>query len=468
MHSKLTRPVGPRTGTRGGGGRKWDIFAIAASFGLLLIAPLKGDAAVTCAVLIGLALCCWTPRGCLFMLLASSTVYVKLPDGGVFVTTMTIGRIIALFMLFRCLISPGIASIGAVFRSLDRRGLAMLVCYVLITLVAGVYTGSLKTNLDVISIAGIVIAVVCMLPQLREEGWLVYVLVLALLLLPLCQLMVQAGLIEASGGNEQLIAGQVVERVSGARQDSNYVGTAMGVLVSMTLALYFLSPSLPIRLLSAVIAGGTMMPLLSTGSRGAVVVAGGGCALVVILAMMRDLRSFLSRGFIAGIVLILVMAIKGGVVLEDAQAVILRFLSSGGELGRGEIWSDGLRYIIEHPLGDLDGWMSFYLLEPHNAFLMAGLEGGILAMLSLVGVTALALLRGLRRVYQARNSQDYFNAVLYVGLFTSCMSIFSFAMLRHYQYWVCVLFFISLRQPHPDEAQARAPLGAVGRRRFQW
>jgi O-antigen ligase len=374
------------------------------------------------------------------------SVHQAVEQPGSFVSAITPGRLIGPFLLLRCAISPGLPTL---LGFLGRLHVGVAVCMVtyfvpMFLVPIGVQwwnsLGEIGLTLVLVAIA------IALLSQIRGPTWVVLAVVLALLLFPAYHVLLWIGVLEPNRVMESTFVGVEIMRTSAGRYDANYTGTALASLMSVLLLGFFLVRRRIVSWLCAASAGLSLMVLLETGSRAGALVALAGCFCDVVLAIRLRASRLPERLIILSMGVILLVGLASAQITSTIEGMLVRFSDTYVERverddTRKDIWVEGLDHIVANPLGNPREWWRTHSLETHQSYLMAGVEGGILSMLALVSISIISIWRGWQAVRFAAWDVAPAHGAMLLLLSTTALAMCSYAMLRHYLFWVTVVYF---------------------------
>lgn len=418
-----------------------------ASFAAMWIAPAISKAAVIPVIAGCLLLCCWSPVASLFMLMSGCSVFLdQSQQQAGFFFGITPGRLIGPFLVLRCAIWPGLPTVVRLLGRFNNVVAALMVIYFvpmfLVPIAVQWWTSLFETTLTLM----FVVIAVALLSQIRDPTHVALAVVLALLLFPAYHILVWIGLMQPNSLQESTFEGVEIVRTSAGRFDSNYTGTTLASLMSTLLLCFILIRRRAVSWLCLALAGLSSLMLLETGSRAGVLVALAGCFGVAMLALRVRPYQLPERLTILSLVGILLAVAAGSQIASKGDTILMRFSSSyvqqmDGEYTRTRLWRDGIDHICAYPLGNPREWWRTHRLETHQAYLMAGVEGGVLSMLALISIAALSIWQGWWCVWFANRKVASAHGALLLLLGTTALAMCSYAMLRHYVFWLGVAYF---------------------------
>lgn len=167
------------------------------------------------------------------------------------------------------------------------------------------------------------------------------------------------------------------------------------------------------RVLASIgLAGLCLVATIVTGSRGPVI--GLAISLVVVIGVTLGVRGA-RAGWIV-LLAVLAVAIMASALLGDAEGV--EWAIGRGDSGRASLYSTSVGLMAAHPAGV--GWGEFSTIAvtgdiayPHNLYLEAGAEGGIIAFVVVLVLTGIALVWAMRTYRQTGRASDLLLLAVY-------------------------------------------------------
>ena len=373
--------------------RIYSIFAIATSFLILWIAPVfGGDAAMGYAMVGALVICIWDAPASLFLLIASAGAYYSSPEAGASKITPT--QIVALGLMLRCLISPGISGMGLFLRGMNKWVLAMLGIFLVGIVGTAVMQMYLLTLFQIITALIVFLVVGSLAVQIRDPKWVVISVAAGLFLSAAYYVLVWTHLLEAVAEISVFKSGGEF-RVSGGRNDPNYVGTLISPCFAV-LVLLFLAGKGRLRMFLIIAAAGLcFLANIDGGSRAGV----GTMVLGGAMAMYFGIRSRHVSAVGRSILLLILGVIFAAATFTFYEARLQTMMERTQTIGadRSE-WGLAVDHIIRHPIPDPLAFSWVSSTAAHQTFLSAGIEGGVLAMFGLAGMAIICIVTSWRQV----------------------------------------------------------------------
>ncbi len=209
----------------------------------------------------------------------------------------------------------------------------------------------------------------------------------------------------ASKSNYQLISGSDIDRVGSFFIDPNWDGVFLGMMLFISLGLFFESSSLPGKALYLAEVFLILPALLFTYSAGAWIAAiAGMITLVIVIGRARYSVLLLLFSIAAAIILIVMFPLQIALLLQHANN------PSEASL-RIAAWQTAIRVITAFPLAGVGLGLQSYLLDanpyrvpaqfiplahPHNSYLELGAMGGLPVLLVFIALLSIALWLALR------------------------------------------------------------------------
>lgn len=411
--------------------RVYSVFAITLSFLMLWIAPLVGgDAMVNYAMLASLAICLWDAPASLFLLIASAGAYFVMPEEGAFKITPT--QIVAFGILIRCCVSPGIRGISRFLTSLNgwiKTSLVVFCVGIYGTAMVRLYIPAaipVTTGLLVFVAAG------ALAMQMRSQRWIAISIIAGLLLASAYYLLIWTHLLGAVWSGTVSRSGGL-ERISGGRNDPNYIGTLITPCFSALLLIFLCGPGLLKRALGFILACLCFMACADTGSRAALAGSlAGGIGAMTLAARLRGFRAI--SGGVLLIVLGGIFGLAAGEMVSGALSqTVARFTEASS---RGEWWM-AMAWFASHPIADPQGWLASTGtgVYAHQTFIQAGIDGGFPGLIGLSGVAIACVILAWRQIKHVAPAERLWQQVLLLMLMTILIGVCGISVIGHKVLW---------------------------------
>jgi len=421
--------------------------AISASLAILLVAPVISPALMTHALLVCLVLCMWDAGACLFLLIASIGAYAE--SLGFFEATPT--RIVGAALFLRVLISPGIGGMVRALMKMNKAALFFVAVYMISAMTLGVAgVGHLTPFIyATATLVTFLIAAACV-ERMDDRREIMQVVLAGLLLVSLYYVPIWVGVLAPTelARRAGQSAAQELMRVGAGRTSLNFNA---GLMAALLVGLVYLGTVLPAkgrRLLCLALGGFVFATLVQTGSRAALLCAGGGTLLGAFVAFR--LRGLAAVGKVFGPILGGgVFALLFGGLISTRLGIIIDnlFVADLVQRSRGHIWSRALTWVMTHPVPDPNGWLAQTRLVAHNTFLEAGLESGTIGMFALLAATIMALLQAWRSAKAGTEYDRIWHGAVAVVFTTLVVNLNSMSTTGHKLFWALMAVAMMVRPP---------------------
>jgi len=348
-------------------------------------------------------------------------------------------RIVGAALFVRCLISPGLSIIIKSVGSMSPIAKIFLLLYIISVVVAGCGTGNIASVIAISAALTTFVIVAALVYQINDSRWVALAIITGLLLASSYYILIWSGFLSPILIARISPTGQESLRITASRSSLNYTGSLMSVCFASLVFAYLSGSYKRKRIIALGLSLFVFTTMMDVGSRGAIVASIFGLfAAIVLAAKTRGIQGmYRTLGlFLASIIFVVIF---WSLATSEWAAVFSRF-TSGGELhgeGRLAIWSKAFVYVLSHPvIPDPRGWELISPgVGPHQSFLAAGMSGGLLAMVGLVGLAITTIRRGWKKVRIPDTHEQFWQCIFFLILVTLVINLCSSAMPGHKILW---------------------------------
>lgn len=445
--------------------RRYSQVAIGLSFLALWLGPIVLPNQMHLVLLGCLLFSAFDDSACLFLLIASSTMYF--PDSAMAPSRNTVWeisptRLAGAFLVLRCLVMPGFAGISKALGVLPGWTKWLVLFYVLL-LIVGVFPAGTGRVLiaETPSVVFFVVAVT-LASRINEPRRLACLLLLALALAAAYHVLMWTGLLAPL---QDTYRGRIVEdahRVGVGHYEVNYTGGVVAAVFVASIMLFLAAREGVIRFLFPVLAAVAFITLVQLGSRAGIVSAGLGAVIAMVLAWRERGVTTAGRSALlavmAAVFVALFWAYFGGKLTYTVQS--MGGPSEAGGESRAWLAKQALAWVFSHPLPDPTGWWQSMFIEAHNTWLTIGINSGPLAIATILGVVGMAITQSLRNRKCADPAGRVWETCLLVMLLTIMIDITTISTVGHKAFWT-LLALCSLRRDTPVQGVWGHELGSA-------